>query len=284
MSCHAAGVTATPCTGTPACWAWTWGRRRARCSGCRWWWLVTWWWGDVVTMLYADRTDAHQQTGLQLQPRGRGGHLQRAQQHPHIINNYNYNYHNYNCNYYYHNHNENDNFYSAGLCWCLRKQDFIVGEVGGASDENIPHLFFGPCLPDNGVKNMYFWVHFWRVYIFYITKLWIMNDKQLSKYKISATASEDCNTGACVSILCCHHDLIQEQICRVSRQQHVPLLISQLSLLYFQCQHPPHIVRMYPSIHGTPKYRMPLKRKIHSEPSVVWCQQECPLKKLSVKH
>ena len=54
-------------------------------------------------------------------------------------------------------------------------------------------------------------------------------------------------------------------------------------LLYFQCQHPPHIVRMYPSIQGTPKYRMPLKRKIHSEPSVVWCQQECPLKKLSVK-
>ena len=28
----------TPCTGTPACSAWTWGRRRGRCSGCRWAW------------------------------------------------------------------------------------------------------------------------------------------------------------------------------------------------------------------------------------------------------
>ena len=77
---------------------------------------------------------------------------------------------------------------------------------------------------------MYFWVHFWRVYIFYVTNIWIMNDKQLSKYKIS-TASDDCNTVACVSILCCHHDLIQEQICRVSRQQHVPLLISQTIII-----------------------------------------------------
>ena len=233
MSCHVIDVTVTPCTGTRACWAWTWGRRRDRCSGCRW----SWWWQGYYEHSYnvtADRTNAHQQTGLQLQPRGWNGHLHRAQPHPNIINNYHNNYHNHNNNYYYHyhnyhdnNHNENDNFYSAGLCWCLRKQDFIVGEVGGASDENIPHLFFGPCLPDNCMKNIYFWVHFWRVYIFYVTKLWIMNDIQLSKYKISS-ASDDCNTMESVSILCWHHDLIQEQICGVSRQHHAPPLIPQL--------------------------------------------------------
>ena len=200
VMCHAIGVTAIPCTGTPACSASTWGRRRARCSGSRWELghgdMVMMRWGcDDVT---ADRTDADQQAGLQLQPRGRDRHLHRAQQHPHIVNNYNYNYNNnyhdnYNYNYYYNHYYNNNYFYSAGLCWCLRKQDFIVREVGGVSDENIPHLFFGPCLHDNGVKNMYFWVRFWRVYIFYVTKLWIMNNKHLSKYKIS-TASDDCNT------------------------------------------------------------------------------------------
>ena len=77
-------------------------------------------WWDHVT---ADRADAHQQTGLQFQPRGWNGYLQRAQQDPNIINNYHNNYHNHNNNnnYYYHyhhdnNHNGSDNFYSAGLC------------------------------------------------------------------------------------------------------------------------------------------------------------------------